>query len=43
MKRSVNTCFFVLRKHELENTYGGEVVRIEYYENGVRKIKYVEI
>ncbi len=35
--------FTPLTDIELKKNYGGEVVRVVYYEDGVRKVKYVEV
>lgn len=44
MKQSVESnSFQPVKRLDLEHIYGGKVVRVEYFENGVRKIKYVEI
>ena len=44
MKQSVEgNSIQTLKWFDLEHIYGGKIVRVEYFENGVRKIKYVEI
>lgn len=44
MKTNLETKKFkAVNTIELRKTFGGEVIKVEYYENGVRKIKYVEV